>query len=164
MASGAFLSFIMPATFTYTEGDLSTALNWARFRLDDTDPQIRANYQGEPAPFLWDEDYLYLFDRFGVQEGAAQAAERINLILSKRFVRFTNGPTTIQFKRDSYETMAQILRTEPAYDPAETVGLITVGQLKAGVTTPDGTARWREVVTGGVLYDTSNYPEARRRR
>ena len=162
MGAGAFYFSKPMAQFSYTEGDLTTALNWARFRLDDTDPQIRANYLGEPAPFLWDEDYQFLFDRFGTQEGAAQAAERINLILSKRFRRFTDGPTTVTFDRDSYEKIAAILRSEPPYDPGESVGLITVGMLKAGVTTPVGTEHFRSVITGGVLVDTSVYPDSRK--
>ena len=144
----------MPATFTYTEGDISTPLNWARWRLDDTNPEIRSNYQGDPAPYLWDEDYLFLFDKHGVQEGTAQAAERINLILSKQFTRFSNLGTSVSFDRDVYKEMARVIRAELPFDSADRgAPVLTVGMIAQGVTTPHGTGRFRSVITGGVLQD-----------
>lgn len=146
----AFLIDLMP-TFTYTEGDLTTALNWARWRVDDIDPRVRQTSQGQPAPFLWDEEYLTLFSLHGVQEGAAQAAERIALMLSKRFVRFSDGPTTVTFDRGAYEEIARKIRTEAPFDPSETNRLVSVGLVKSGVSAPTSSRRFRGVVAPGLV-------------
>ena len=114
--------------FTY-RGDLADSLDYARYRLDDTN---------EDDPFLPDETYLALFERFGVREGMAQAAGAIALNLSKRISSFGEaaGVRFTKANLDYYQKLPGIIRAEPPYDADEaaaSAGGVRVGAIKRGV-------------------------------
>jgi hypothetical protein len=110
--------------FTYI-GDLSSALDYARWRLDDT---------REDAPFLQDETYTALFERFGVREGMAQAAGTIAVILSKKITSFGESAGIRFSKRnlDYYESLPDIIRREPAYESSGVTSRIRLGRIATG--------------------------------
>lgn len=126
----------MPGTFTY-DGLLGTALDYARCRLDDQDPQASQDPDGSPSPFLWDETYLALFTRHGVQMGMYFAARTIAIKISKDITSFGEA-AGIRFSfrdRDYYEQVAQQILEEPPYTDADSARAAVgrVGVIKRGV-------------------------------
>lgn len=112
-------------SFTYT-GDLSTALDYARWRLNDTN---------EALAFMQDETYEALFDIHGEHEGMAMAAAHIATVISQKITSFgeTGGIRFSKRNMDYYEELADIIRSEPPYS-ADAAGVsIKVGRLTKGV-------------------------------
>lgn len=115
----------MSKTFTYY-GDLSTALDYARWRLDDTDATIRTDETGSPAPRLWDETYLALFTQRGVQFGMHLAAKQIAAQMVREITTFReSGGIGFSLRNSAYyESVSDEILQEPpygqtGYDPAK---------------------------------------------
>lgn len=111
-------------SFTYN-GDLATALDYARFRLDDT---------LEDDPFLQDEIYAALFERFGTQLGLAMASRAIELKIAKRITSFGEA-AGIRFSLDNqkwYRDQYDLIMQEPAYEAGDAGNLLRVGRIKRG--------------------------------
>lgn len=106
----------MSKTFTYI-GDLSTALDYARFRLDDIDNQASVDETKSPSPFLWDETYLALMAKFGTQQGMVMAANAIAARVSKDPSSFReSGGIGVAWKdRAYYERIAKEIAAEPPF-------------------------------------------------
>lgn len=127
----------MTKTFTYI-GDLSTILDYARWRLDDTDPRATRDETGAPAPFLWDETYAALFNiAVSDQEAISRAARLICLKLSKEVTSFgqSNGIRVAwRDRRAALERLAVDILSEPPFDLTGASTAITVGKINRGNT------------------------------
>ena len=124
----------MSKTFTFI-GDASTALDYARLRLDDIDELVTVDETQEPSPFLWDEAYAALFDKFGVQEGMAIAARIIGAKIAKFISSYgeTQGSRFSKRNLSHYFQLPDQIRSEPPYDPDEVSSIAKIGGIKAGV-------------------------------
>ena len=122
----------MDKEFTFI-GDLSTALDYARWRLDDTDPQVTNDSDGDPSPFLWDATYTALFARHGPQMGMYLAAKTIAAKLAKEISSFGEAAgVRFSFRdRDYYESLAQEILSEPPYG-STSLSLGRIGKMTRG--------------------------------
>lgn len=125
----------MPKTFTYN-GDLSTALDYARARMDDIDPNAALDEFGNPAPFLYDEVYLALFEKHGVQYGMHLAAKMIAVRISKLLSSFGEAAGVRISWKDrlaGIKNVADEILQEPPYDAANVAQtLASSGVIKRG--------------------------------
>ena len=145
----------MVKAFTFI-GDLSTDLDFARFRMDDIDPQVTVDETSSPSPFLWDVTYLALINAFGLREGMAQAAETIATKISKNVTSFAEaGGIRFSLRNVAYyEQLADIIRKEPAWSSREQITVAQSGKIKRG--DADSYNHYRRVV-GFPLPEDPNY-------
>lgn len=136
----------MDKTFTYI-GDLSTPLDYARWRIDDIDPQATQDETQSPSPFLWDDTYLALFSRHGVHQGMIVAVRVIAAKMAKDITTFSeaNGVRVAWKDREYFQRLAEEIAQEPPYDASEIKGGsgITTGHLTRGV---DDSKQYRRTI------------------
>lgn len=127
----------MNKEFTYI-GDLSTPLDYARWRLNDMDPLISSDSDGSPMPFLWDATYEALFEKHGVRMGMYFAARTIAIKISQEISSFgeAGGVRFSYSDRDYYLKVAEEILDEPDFETGGTgqgkmgrIGLIKRGQV-----------------------------------
>lgn len=114
----------MPS-FTY-DITLATWRDYARWRLDDTDPEANNG-----APFIYDETYDVLYITFGPIEGLARAASQVAVVIAKGITSFGEA-AGIRFTLNNlkyFQELPDLIRSEPAFDVS---GNLTRKLIKVG--------------------------------